>query len=123
MTFSWLNLQGVRSSEGFTLQRMHRYFYHYLSGERTIEIVVEPCQTSDNEYLEYIDTDSIDRWREANPAAALTDGESTAIIANTSAALTFMGIRHEIRSFSRRMAESPPPPLGKVVLNPNPRSD
>lgn len=34
--FRWLNQQGVESDDGFVLQRMHRFYYHYVEDGKTL---------------------------------------------------------------------------------------
>lgn len=38
---SWINKQGVKSSDGWLLQRVDRFHYHYIEGERWLEMPVE----------------------------------------------------------------------------------
>jgi hypothetical protein len=41
MSFNWLNKQGVKSSTGYVLQSMHRFYYHYIEGDHVMEVNVE----------------------------------------------------------------------------------
>lgn len=38
---NWINNQGVRSDEGWVLQRAHRFGYHYVEEDHLLDIVVD----------------------------------------------------------------------------------
>jgi hypothetical protein len=42
MNFQWLNKRGVQSSDGFVLQRIQRFHYHYVINDHLMDIVVLP---------------------------------------------------------------------------------
>ena len=50
--FRWLNKQGVASSAGFELQRVHRFYYRYVRGDRALELMTEAKEGGDRVFLE-----------------------------------------------------------------------
>ncbi len=52
--FRWLNKQGVENSNGFLLQSIDRYGYHYKEAGKTMRIDVEPCRASGGAYYEEV---------------------------------------------------------------------
>ena len=60
--FTWLNKQGVKSDEGYILQRMHRFYYHYIEGDRHMQVNIEPCFDKQNKHSITIYTNSLIRW-------------------------------------------------------------
>lgn len=40
--YKWLNKQGIISDSGYIFQRMDRFHYHYIEGNKTLKISVEP---------------------------------------------------------------------------------
>lgn len=98
--FQWLNKQGVESSEGFVLQRMHRHYYHYIEAGKVLKVIVEPCRDHNSgEYYEEISIQSLHAW-ESPCHTALSSQEQSRFQANIGAALAFMGIRHRFVSSS-----------------------
>ncbi|HEV7693120.1 MAG TPA: hypothetical protein VGO52_19955 [Hyphomonadaceae bacterium] len=86
MTFTWLNKQGVRSSEGFELQFTDRFKAEYRENGRTTQIHVETSGGN-----AYIDEESIDRL--AGPFESLPPGAGRErIIRNLREALAFQGL-------------------------------
>lgn len=83
--FKWLNKQGVESTSGFTLQRMDRYFYHYIEEGRVLKIDVEPGL-----HHEEIGLSTVEEM-------PISGSERARIRANISAALKFMGTAYEFR--------------------------
>jgi hypothetical protein len=62
--FQWINKQGVTSSEGFTVQRMHRHYYHYVEGDHVVRVMVEPCRDQrTGQYYEIVAEDSFSQWQ------------------------------------------------------------
>lgn len=89
MTFTWLNKQGVRSSEGFEVQRTSRFTVEYREGRRIKTIDVEPgiaagrpSLTISPNCFEYWDNSSIPNSRE----------EQARLIMNFRAAMEFQGL-------------------------------
>ena len=92
--FTWLNKQGVQSSEGYTLQRMHRFYYHYIEGDHPMQVNVEPFTDNKGGYSEGVYLDSLKRWLPPNDNEAISPERQQEIRQRISAALTFMGIEH-----------------------------
>ncbi len=95
MSFAWLNKQGVQSSNGFILQSMHRFFYHYIEGPKRIQVDVEPLQDEKGNYYEGIYSDSIRKWLPPHDHESVSHEQSDRIRRNISAALVFMGTAHK----------------------------
>jgi hypothetical protein len=90
--FQWLNKQGVRSEEGYALQRMSRFYYHYVEDEHVLKVVVEPRLMSEDIFLQPNPAWEAPHENEQIPIKKISEIES-----RIGAALTFMGIRHTIR--------------------------
>ncbi len=88
-TFRWLNKQGVESDDGFVLQRMHRFYYHYVEDGKTLQVDVELGRKSED-----ISSASFLQWQTPHDAEVLSLDEQARIKANVQAALRFMNIRH-----------------------------
>ncbi|MBM3837856.1 MAG: hypothetical protein FJ398_07790 [Verrucomicrobia bacterium] len=95
--FTWLNKQGVKSSKGFILQGVHRFYYHYLEGQRCIQVDVEPCTEPDGTYSEIVYLDSLQRWQPPFDSEKLTQKRVSEIRQNISEALGFMGVKHSFK--------------------------
>jgi hypothetical protein len=89
MTFNWLNKQGVESSSGYMVQRMHRFYYHYIEGDHTMVVNVEPGL----EYEEVI-WDRNGRWQPPHQSEEIPQERLTEIQKNISTALSFMKTPH-----------------------------
>lgn len=96
--FTWLNKQGVQSSDGFVLQRMHRFYHHYIEDDKILKIIVEACWDKDNRYFQEIITDSIIEWLPPHDGLIIDENNKKRIMKNISDALTFMGIDHKFVS-------------------------
>jgi hypothetical protein len=93
--YEWINKQGVTSSDGFTVQRMHRYYYHYIEGEHVLRVVVEPCRDPDTrQYSEIVAEDSFAAWQPPHDNEPLTPERSAEIRLRFFDALSFMEIEH-----------------------------
>lgn len=92
--FKWLNKQGVESSRGFVLQSMHRFYYHYIEGDKKMQVFVEPFTDKRGHYLETISLKSFDHWLPPHADDAIDAGKRDEIRKNISDALTFMDIDH-----------------------------
>ncbi len=91
--FTWLNKQGVASSDGFTVQSMHRYYWHYIEGEHIMKIVVEPCRNPETQqYFEEVSERSFGKWLSPFDAEVVSAEKIAQIKKNFSDALTFMDI-------------------------------
>ena len=80
MSFRWLNKQGVESSDGFVLQRVDRFHYHYIRAGNHLKIIVEPGVNA-----EEISSNSLE---------TLSPEMQASVKCDLIQALDFMGIRH-----------------------------
>ncbi len=90
--FTWLNKQGVKSDEGYILQRMHRFYYHYVEGEHCMQVNVEPGPHIETVYL-----DSLKCWLPPFDKEPIALERLKEIQHRISAALTFMGTEHRFQ--------------------------
>ena len=88
--FRWLNKQGVESTDGFVLQRMDRYFYHYIEDDRVLKVIVEPGLL-----YEEIHVLSLQHWQPPFGEDMIADADQKRIRANISTALDFMDTAHK----------------------------
>jgi hypothetical protein len=91
MDFQWLDTMSVRSSEGFSLERMHRFFYHYVEGPRRMQVNAEGLEDAEGRYGEEIDTASLQRWLPPHDEEPVTPEKHAQIRRNIEAALAFKG--------------------------------
>ena len=91
MNFQWLNKHGVRSSDGFVLQRIQRFHYHYVINDHLMDIVVLPGREFEELLL-----NSRSRWKPPYESEVIGIVEFEKTRSNISEALTFMGIKHRI---------------------------
>lgn len=89
----WLNKQGVSSSEGFILQRMHRFYYHYIENDHVMKINVEPLR-HDDQYYENIYANSLEHWLPPHDEEIISSEKKMSIKKNIEAALEFMKIEY-----------------------------
>jgi len=87
--FTWLNKQGVASDDQYTLQRMHRFFYHYQEGDYVLQVNVEP--SSDCEEIFF---SQHPQWNPPHHLVPIEQKKLKQIQQNIDAALSFMGIPH-----------------------------
>lgn len=92
--FTWLNKQGVKSSDGFILQSVHRFYYHYIEDDHIMQIDVEPGRFKSGLYHERIFLNSKNRWLPPYEAESVTEQKLAEIKKNISDALDFMQISH-----------------------------
>ena len=85
--FTWLNKQGVKSSDGFILQRVHRFYYFFEKGDKKMQVYVEPGVPCEGVYK-----DSFDKWMPPHENIVISDEEKESIKMNVSDALNFMGV-------------------------------
>lgn len=90
MTFTWLNKQGSQSDSGFILQRMHRYYYHYIDGDHTIRVKVEPSIKCEKILLS-----SLSAWQPPHDGETIDPDIESKIRSDIAAALGFMRIRYK----------------------------
>jgi len=89
MSFKWLNKQGVESSEGYVLQRMHRFYYYYTEGECVMQIDVESSIKCTVIYM-----DQKAKWLPPHDSETIQPQRLADIQRKVSAALDFMETPH-----------------------------
>jgi len=89
MTFTWLNKQGVRSSEGFEVQRTSRFTVEYREGRRIKTIDVEPGIVAGRPALA-IKANCFERWD--NSSIPNSPEEQARLLMNLRAAMEFQGL-------------------------------
>lgn len=87
--FQWLNKQGVQSLSGFTVQRVHRFYYHYVEGDKTMLLQVDPGVR-----YEEICLPENSRWLPPNDAISVGEDKLKNIKQNVRDALNFMKVPH-----------------------------
>jgi hypothetical protein len=90
--FRWINKQGVEFKKEYTLQRMHRFFYHYIEKDHILKINVDPGLKHE-EILFNPDC----QWEEPYQCEDVSADKLSLIRSNVSKALKFMKIAHKIR--------------------------
>ena len=85
--FTWLNKQGVRSTEGFEVQFTGRFTAEYREGARYLVVDVEGGA---NGLLDF-STKSFEKW--ANSSMRNSPEEQARMIKNFMAALEFQGLK------------------------------
>jgi hypothetical protein len=87
--FIWLNKQGVRSDEGFEVQRTSRFDAEYREGGRLVRLDVEgscigglPCII--------LDPESFANWSDGTP---ISNAEQERLFRNFEAAMAFQGLK------------------------------
>jgi hypothetical protein len=85
--FSWLNKQGVRSSEGFEVQFTGRFTAEYREGVRYLVVGVE----SGGNGLIDIKAEAFEKW--ANSSTRNSPEEQERMLKNFMAALEFQGLK------------------------------
>jgi hypothetical protein len=93
MTFTWLNKQGVRSSDGFDVQCTGRFTIEYREGRRIKVINVEPLVIAGKSGVG-IKRDTFERWD--NSSALNSPEEQARLLRNFHAAMEFQGIEVEV---------------------------
>jgi hypothetical protein len=87
--FTWLNKQGVRSDEGFDVQRTGRFDAEYIESGKVVTLDVQsgvsgglPCIS--------IDPKAFKRWSDGTP---IPDAEQGRLLRNFRAAMEFQGLK------------------------------
>jgi hypothetical protein len=87
--FTWLNKQGVRSDEGFEVQRTGRFDAEYSEGGKVVSVEVQsglsgglPCIS--------IDPKAFMRWSDGTPISSAEQGR---LLRNFRAAMEFQGLK------------------------------
>ncbi|MGQ0511073.1 MAG: hypothetical protein ACT4P9_10710 [Betaproteobacteria bacterium] len=79
--FTWLNKQGVRSSEGFEVQSVDRYTIEYREGGKTISVPVEMGART------VTDEEAFGRWDPPFNTVSISDEKRQQIFRNFNAAM------------------------------------
>jgi len=85
--FTWINKQGVRSSEGFEVQFTGRFIAEYREGARHLAVDVEG---GENGTLSF-DPKAFEQW--ANSSVRNSSAEQARMLKNFMAALEFQGLK------------------------------
>jgi hypothetical protein len=89
MTFTWLNKQGVRSSDGFEVQCTSRYTIEYREGMFRKVIDVEPIVVGGQSGVG-ISRGVFERWD--NASVRNSEAEQERLLRNFRAAMEFQGL-------------------------------
>lgn len=87
--FTWLNKQGVKSSEGFIVQRTGRFTAEYQEGGKKISISLENGFLPDMKPCEIISSCAFSRW---DNGASISKEKQEQILQNFKEAMEFQGI-------------------------------
>jgi len=90
--FEWLNKQGVKAEAGYVLQRMHRFYYHYVEDDHVLKIDVDSGLKGEDIILE-----SSPHWEPPYEDESISSDKLTEIEKRVCEALKFMGIRYKIQ--------------------------
>jgi hypothetical protein len=93
MTFTWLSKQGVRSSEGFEVQRTGRFSIEYREGRRIKVIDMEPVVIAGKPGVG-IKANTFERWD--NSSVPNSPAEQERLLNNFRAAMEFQGMEVEV---------------------------
>jgi hypothetical protein len=89
MSFNWINKQGVECTDGYVLQRMHRFYYHYKEGERVMVVYTESGVECTVIFL-----DGKAKWEPPHSSEKISHQKLDDIQSNIASALTFMKTPH-----------------------------
>jgi hypothetical protein len=92
--FTWINKQGVQSSDGFIFKSESRFYYHYIEEDMVLQVYADGYFDGSNHFRVVIYTGSIDKWLPPYDQNQISDSERERIRNNISEALSFMGIDH-----------------------------
>jgi hypothetical protein len=90
-----LNKQGVKSTSGFTLQRIERFKYEYREGDYFLHFSVEPGVN----YEEIVINEDI-QWLPPYEGEKISTTIKNKIMKNISDALDYMGIKYKLTRIS-----------------------
>lgn len=93
MAFTWLNKQGVRSSEGFEVQCTGRFTIEYCEGRRIKVIDFEPIVVAGRSGVA-IKANTFERWD--NSSVPNSPAEQERLLRNFRAAMEFQGMEVEV---------------------------
>jgi hypothetical protein len=92
--FEWLNKQGVKSDEGFALQRVDRFVYEYREGERVMRLDGESMFSGLGRAsfgFSFNTTWRSARWQSPYANVPISERDRDKIKQNIREAMTFMG--------------------------------
>ncbi len=84
-----MNKQGVESSDGYILQRVHRFYYEYREGDHRLRVDIEPGDEAYDIYL-----NSFKNWLPPYDSEPISKELSLKLQKRVSKALWFMGTPH-----------------------------
>jgi hypothetical protein len=87
--FTWLNKQGVRSDEGFEVQRTGRFDAEYSEGEKVVTLEVQSGLSGGLPSIS-IGPKAFARWNDGTP---ISDAEQARLFRNFGAAMEFQGLK------------------------------
>jgi len=90
--FEWLNKQGVKAHAGYVLQRMHRFYYHYVEDDHVLKVDVDSGLKGEDIILE-----SAPHWESPYEDESIPSDKLPEIEKRICEALEFMGIRYTIK--------------------------
>ena len=93
MTFTWLNKQGVRSSEGFEVQRTGRFTAEYREGQRIRTVDIESVLVAGRPGVG-IKRNSFQHWD--NSSVPNSPEEQARLMKNFKAAMEFQGLAVDV---------------------------
>lgn len=93
MTFTWLNKQGVRNSEGFEVQCTGRFTIEYREGRRIKVIDTEPVIIAGKPGVG-IKASAFEHWD--NSSVPNSPAEQERLLKNFRAAMEFQGMEVEV---------------------------
>ena len=102
--FTWLNKQGVRSDQGFEVQRTGRFDATYREGSKVVTLYVESGRSGGLPCL-IVDPSAFDRWDGGEQIPAEQQGR---LFQNLRDALEFQGLK--------LLIERGAPPIGARVV-------
>lgn len=89
MLFTWINKQGVKSSNGFSVQRTGRFTSEYLENGRKITIELDNGKLPNGKYCEIISSTAFANW---DDGTQIEKNKQEVILKNYKAALEFQGM-------------------------------
>jgi hypothetical protein len=87
--FTWLNKQGVRSDEGFEVQRTGRFDAEYVEGGKVVKLGVESGVSAGLPCI-ILDPKAFARWSDGT---AIPDAEQARLFRNFAKAMEFQGLK------------------------------
>ena len=88
--FTWLNKQGVRSDNGFEVQRTGRFDAEYREDGRLVKLYVEGGRTADGSPCIIVPSDAFAHWEGGFP---IPEEQQTQMFQNLREAMEFQGLK------------------------------